>query len=36
MRQRKLIPEAWIEKSAEDGVKLAVGQSVVDELAVYE
>src|SRR5258707_10201296 len=36
MRQRKLIPEARLQKMGEDTVKLAVGQHVVDQLNTYQ
>ena len=35
MRHRKLIPESWINQMGEDGVTLAVGQHILDELEPY-
>ncbi len=36
MQQRKLIPESWIKQMDNDGVTLAVGQHVLDELQPYK
>ncbi|HLY29145.1 MAG TPA: PRC-barrel domain-containing protein [Aggregatilineales bacterium] len=36
MRTRKLVPASWIQEISEDGVTLAVGQPVLDELAAYQ